>query len=356
VNGAYAVQFLANAGLMAVIVFVPLLARDFGATSPQIGLLVATYQAAVLVSSFLFGRWADYGDRKRFVVFGLLASAVALGGHFFARNLASLFLVRALGGACAGSFPAALMAYFYHQNPKLGRFTGFGSLGWGVGALILGIINPRLVFPVSGALMLGTTLLAAFTLKPQHSRLDQPFFDGRVLRRNWRLYLSFFLRHAGAHSIWAIFPLYIADLGANRFWIGFVFALNPFGQFVFLNLLERASERKLVLWGFILSMLVFAAFGIATDFRQLVPIQLGLALSWSCIYLGSLKELMRVNPERSTASGMFNSVLSFAAVGGALLLGVTGGFGYKAVMFTAAALALAGGALYWLAPAPRTTA
>jgi hypothetical protein len=46
---------------------------------------------------------------------------------------------------------------------------------------------------------------------------------------------------------------------------------------------------------------------------------------------------------------MFQSVSSLAAVGGALLEGVTGAFGYRTVMFAAAGFALAGGLLYQLA-------
>jgi MFS family permease len=346
--GAFAVQLLANAGLMALIVYIPLLAKSLGATSSQIGLLVAVYQAAALVSSMLFGRWADFGDRKRFVTLGLLASAGALALHMFARDLAGLFVVRAVAGVCVGIFPAALMAYFYNQSSALGRFVGFGSLGWGAGALLLGVLPAGLVFPVSTAVIAGTTALAALTLRPQHSRLDQPFLDMRVLRRNWRIYLSFFLRHLGAFSIWAIFPVYISDLGANRLWVGIIFAINPFGQFLFMSVLDRVRERTLILAGFILSVLVFAAFGFAGNYRQLVLIQVGLALSWSCLYLGSLKELMRLNPERSTAAGMFQSVSSLAAVGGGLLEGITGAFGYRAVMFVAAGLALAGGLLFEL--------
>jgi len=347
---AIAVQLLGNAGLMAAIVYVPLLARSLGATSSQIGLLVGIYQATLLLSSMVFGRWADYGDRKRFVVYGLLVSVAAFAAHAWVRNLGGLFLARALAGLCVGIFPAALMAYFYDRSARLGRFVGFGSLGWGVGALALGLLRPGWVFPFAAAVLALTAVVAVIGLKHQHVRLAQPFVDTRVLKRNWRLYLSFLLRHLGAFSIWTIFPVYLSDLGASRFWVGVVFALNPLGQFVFMNLLERASEKLLILSGFVLSVLVFAAFGVANDFRQVIPIQVFLALSWSCLYLGSLKELMRTNPERSTAAGMFQSVSSLAAVGGALLEGFTGAFGYRTVMFTAAGLALAGGLLYQFAP------
>ena len=335
---------------MVVIVYVPLLARDLGAGSSEIGLLVVVYQAMLLLSSVLFGRWADYGDRRKFVVYGVAVSVVAFGAHVFARNLGSLFLARALAGICVGSFPAALMAYFYQNSSKLGRFVGFGSLGWGAGAAALGMLKPAWVFPASAAVMALTTVASAAMLKPQHCRLDQHFLDVRVLRRSWRVYLSFFLRHLGAFSIWAIFPVFLSDLGASRLWVGLIYAINPFGQFVFMNLLDRAGEKLLITAGFILSMVVFFMFGLLTDFRQAIPVQVGLALSWSCLYLGSLKELMRINPERSTAAGMFQSVLSLAAVAGALLEGITGMFGYRAIMFTAAGFALAGGLLYVLVP------
>jgi len=347
---AYAVQFLSNASLMALTVYVPLLAQALGANSSQIGLLVGVYQGTLFLSSVLFGRWADYGDRKRFVVYGLAISVLAIAAHSLVRGLGGLFIVRAIAGLCVGVFPAALMAYFYDRSTLLGRFSSFGSLGWGAGALVLGLVRPDWIFPAAAAVTALTVIAAAFGLKHQHVRLAQPFIDSRVLRRNWWLYLSFLLRHMGAYSIWTIFPVYLSDLGASRFWVGAVYSINPVGQFLFMNLVERASERLLITLGFILSVLVFAAFGIATDFRQVVPIQVFLALSWSCLYLGSLKELMRVNPERSSAAGMFQSVVSLAAVAGALLEGVTGAFGYRTIMFVAAGLALAGGLVYELAP------
>ena len=347
---AYTVQLLSNASVVALIVYVPLLARALGANSSQIGLLVGVYQGMLFLSSMLFGRWADYGDRKRFVVYGLGVSVAAIAAHSLVRGLGGLFVARAIAGLCVGVFPSALMAYFYDRSTLLGRFSGFGSLGWGAGALALGLLKPDWIFPAAATVTALTAVIAAIGLKHQHVRLAQPFVDSRVLKRNWRLYLSFLLRHMGAYSIWTIFPVYLSDLGASRFWVGAVYSINPLGQFVFMNLVERASERLLIAVGFILSVLVFGAFGMATDFRQVVPIQVFLALSWSCLYIGSLKELMRRNPERSTAAGMFQSVSSLAAVGGALLEGVTGAFGYRTVMFAAAGLALAGGFLYRFAP------
>lgn len=346
----YLIQILANAGLMAGVVYIPLLAKELGASAASIGLLVGVYQGAMFFSNLLFGRWADFGNRKFFVVVGLAVSAVALALHIPIRNLSWLFGVRFLTGLCAGVFPAALVAYFYENNKRLGRFSGFGSLGWATGALIFGLVSKKVIFVVAALAIALTSVIALLGLHSQRVELGRTFFDLRVLKRNWRIYISFLLRHLGAFSIWTIFPVYLSNLGASRFWVGLVYALNPLGQFVFMNLLEHYEEERLIKSGLLLSILVFIAFGLANDFRQVIPVQLVLALSWSCLYLGSLKQLMRTNQERSTAAGMLQSVLSLAAVLGALLEGVTGNFGYRAVMFVAAGLALIGALIYLLTP------
>ncbi len=353
------------------VVFVLLLARDLGAGTSQVGLLVAIYQATMFLSNVIFGRMADYTDRKPMVLLGLGLSAVALGAHMFTRSLGQLFLVRAAAGLAAGIFPSALIAYFYqgssYNRPatdvasdstsdllvrgpeghgRLGRFSGFGALGWGVGALLAGWASGDRLFLLAAVLLLAALVAGTVGLMPQRANIQQSFLDSRVLRRNWTLYLSFYLRHTGAHSIWAIFPVFIRDLGASMFWVGAIFAINPFGQFILMNVLERVRPNRLIGAGLIFSMVTFIAFALARDYRQLVPIQILLALSWSCLYLGSLKQLMNRNEERSTAAGLFQSVFSLAAVSGGLLTGITGRFGYPVVMLTAAGLTLVGTVVY----------
>jgi MFS family permease len=249
-----------------------------------------------------------------------------------------------------GVYPAALIAYYYDQTGKLGRFTGFGSLGWGIGSILAGIVAAGWLFPVAAAVLSVTTMVALLGLKSQHVRLDQRFFDARVVKRNWRLYLSFYLRHTGAFSIWAVFPLLIADLGASRFWVGVIFALNPLSQVPFMNLLERFQSRTLIRVGLVLSAAVFACYALAPNHWWLIPIQVALGLSWAYLYLGSMKRLMERNPERSTAAGMFQSLFGLSAVSGSLLSGITGAFGYKVVVLVAAAFAVAGTLVFWNAP------
>jgi MFS family permease len=338
---------LSNFAVVSVLIFIPLIAQSFGASPATIGILVATYQGMIFLSSALFGRWSDLKGRKIFVVLGLLFSSVVFFAHHFASSIHLLFVIRALAGLAIGIFPAAIIAYVYEQNSKLGRFTSIGSLGWGIGSVFAGIIAVyQNLFTLSSLLYFASFLFALFFLKQTKKHIEQPFFDWRIIKRNWRVYLSFLLRHSGAFGIWAIFPLFLSYLGANKFWIGIIYSINAFGQFLFMPHLDRFRSNKLIQLGLYFSTATFIVFGFCKNFWQILPFQLLLAFSWSTLYLGSLKYLMEHNKERSTAVGVFNSILSLAGIIGPLLGGLIGTLGYKAVMFTAAFLSIAGAFIF----------
>lgn len=345
----YIIQLISSFALFSVLIFIPLLAQSYGASSTTIGILVATYQGMVFLSSAIFGRWADLKGRKKFVVFGLLFSGVIFFAHHFATDIFRLFLIRGLAGIAIGIFPAAIIAYVYEQkqNYKLGRFIAIGSLGWGIGSVFAGLIGIyQRLFTFSALLYFVGFLLALIFLKPTTKHIEQPFFNIAILKKNWRIYLSFFLRHAGAFGIWAIYPLFLADLGASKFWIGIIYSLNAFGQFFFMPQLDRFQSNKLIKFGLYFSTATFIAFGICKNFWQILPFQILLAFSWSCLYLGSLKYLLEHNEEKSTAVGVFNSISSLAGIVGPLMGGLVGSLGYPAVMFTAALFTIAGAFIF----------
>jgi MFS family permease len=343
----YIIQFASSFAIVSVLIFIPLLAQSYGASSPTVGILVATYQGMIFLSSALFGRWSDLKGRKQFVVFGLLVAALVFFAHHWAKNMTTLFLVRGLAGLAVGIFPAAIIAYVYEQNSKLGLFTAIGSLGWGIGSVFAGLVGVETrLFTYSALLYFGSFLFALIFLKPTRRHIEQPFFNWQIIKRNWRVYLSFFLRHSGAFGIWAIFPLFLAHLGASKLWIGIIYSINAFGQFFFMPHLERINSNKLIQLGLYFSTATFLIFGLCRNFWQILPFQILLAFSWSCLYLGSLKYLMEHNEEHSTAIGVFNSISSLAGIIGPLLGGLTGAFGYPAVMFSAAILTIAGALIF----------
>lgn len=343
----YIIQFASSFAVVAVLIFIPLIAQSYGATPSVVGILVATYQGMIFLSSALFGRWSDLKGRKQFVVFGLFFASLVFFSHHWVKNIFSLFLIRGLAGLAVGIFPAAIIAYVYEQNSKLGLFTAIGSFGWGVGSIFAGLVgNYSRLFTSSALLYFGAFLFAIIFLKQTKRHIEQPFFSWHIIKRNWRVYLSFFLRHTGAFGIWAIFPLFLAHLGANKLWIGIIYSLNALSQFFFMPHLEKIKSRRLIQLGLYVSIATFISFGICHNFWQILPFQILLALGWSCLYLGSLKYLMEHNEEHSTAVGIFNSISSLAGIVGPLLGGLTGNLGYPAVMFTAVILTIVGALVF----------
>jgi MFS family permease len=348
------IQLLYRTAFSASYIFIPILARrELGASNTQVGIIGAVYGLAVFSSSYLFGRASDVYGRKFFLHLGLGVSSLTfllqiLTDPTFVAPLWTdpwlLAFVRGLAGFSIGIFPPALIAYAYESGDLLGRFSSFGALGWAIGTFAAGLIAMYWgAFVMSSACLL-LAFLISFTMPTVSSpRLSVPFFPKSVIKKNWRLYLSDFLRHTGANSIWIIYPLYILRLGGDEFWIGVIYTVNTASQFFVMRFVDRFRDKKLINAGLILSSITFFAFTLAQKFYQLLPMQVLLGCSWSCLYVGSLLYLMRRNVEKATCTGILGSVISLAAVSGALIGGtISELFGFRATMYTAAALAATG--------------
>ena len=347
------IQLLFNVAFSASYLFIPNLAKELGASNTQVGIIGAVYGLAVFGSSYLFGRASDVYGRKFFLHLGLGVSALTFclqiltDPYFIAPFWADpwlLALARGLAGFSIGIFPAALTAYVYESGNPLGRFSSFGALGWAIGNFAAGLIAMFWgAFVLSSACLL-LAFLISFTIPAvSSSRLSVPFFPKSVIKKNWRLYLSYFMRHTGANCIWIIYPLYIMSLGGDKFWVGVIYTVNTASQFFVMRFVDRFRSVTLVNAGLILSSITFFTFTLAQNFYQLLPIQVLLACSWSCLYVGSLLYLMKHNIEKATCTGMLSSVINLAVVFGALIGGgVSQILGFKATMYVAAALTAIG--------------
>ncbi len=353
------IQMLSNVAVFASLLFIPNLAKDLGATDSEIGVIGAVYGLAVFTSSYIFGRAADIYDRKSIIRLGLLLSTItvflqALTDPYFVAPLLSspllLAFARGLVGFSLGMFPPALTAYVYESKRSLGRFTGFGALGLAIGTLVAGLIAIYWgVFIFSSACIFLAFLLSLTFPDIGRAKLKVPFFPAALLKKNLHVYLPFFLRHSGANCIWIIYPLYIASLGGDKFWIGAIYTINTATQFVVMQFIDRFEGRALLNVGLVLSVVTFLSISLAQSFLHLIPAQIVLGASWSCLYVGSLVHLMKHNVEKSTSGGILGSLTSLSMVFGALVGGsLSGLFGYRATMYAAVGLTLLGFFLFKL--------
>lgn len=349
--------FFANTASMASYIFVPNYALALGASASEIGLLGAANGFAIFISSYFFGRISDVRGRKRFITLGLTLCALAYALQILARDAFSLLLIRAFAGFSFGIFTAPLIAYASESGGKLGVFSSYGALGWAAAGLLAGSIAQYgdayshvhallpywSVFAFSSLCFLAA-LHASLGLSEIELKISRaPAFPAKLIRKNFAVYASTSLRTLGAFAVWIIFPLYLAQLGASMFWIGAAYFMNSAAQFFIMRRLDTRSESTLIIVGLAVSALVFFSYTVATNFYQVLAIQIFLAVSYATMYVGSLLYLTKHNEEKASAVGVMNSLTSISGTVGYLFGGaLSEAYGYHAALYFASALAALG--------------
>jgi len=352
---APAIWFLTYAANMAVWTFVPILARDeLGIDDTSIGIAVFLYSTALFMASYVFGRASDVYGRRVFILGGLLVSAVVMGIHVLLRDVPSLWAIRFAAGFAAGIFPAAMVDYIARSSGLLGRFSAWGSLGWGVGALMAGLLaayydDLTFAFLLAAGIYMVAFIIAIFLPRVEQVRMRVPLFPKHLLKRNAHFFLPMLVRHAGAMAIWTFWPLYLIDMGASYVWVGIIQFINPLVQFGFMWLVtDKVRSTLLFPIGLVLSALTFVTFALARNMWELLPLQVLLGVSWGCTYVGALRGVTENSKEKATAAGLFNSTTSMSAILGPLfatvIVGMTGA--YESTMLFAAVMSVISLGLY----------
>jgi len=342
-HGAGLATMLTNMAIETSVIFLPLLAQEMGASELLVGVIGGAYGVAFLLSSLAFSRQADVRGRLPFVRAGLGLGTLAFAAQTLVADPLSLMAARALVGLCLGISSAALLAYNYQIGASTGRFASLGSLGWFLAAVVAFFVHSYDGLFLLSSACCAAALCITLLLKESTSRYAVTATTLQVVRRNFRLYGSFFLRHLGANMVWVVFPLFLAGLGASKAWIAILSGINTGGQFLAMMFAEKLRESRLFPLGLLLSVLVFLAYSQATSYFQVLPVQALLAVAWSCLYVGALLLLLKKNEERATSVGFLFSVISLTAAVGPFLGGLVAQFwGYPALMYIAAGLSLAG--------------
>ncbi len=340
-----AIQLLINSAIMMSNLFIPVLAQDLGASETQIGIIGATYGAALFISTYIFSRVADTFPPKTLLYAGFLSASATFFLQIFAYDPLSLGIIRFLAGFSVGIYPAVLLLYVYNLKRSIGKFSSFMPLGWAVGNLLAGIIAVyQKIFALS-SLFFAAAFLITLTLPSVEviTKKKRDYYSLDVLKKNWNIYFGFFLRQIGANNVWVIFPLYLVSLGANELWVGLIYTLNPTLQFFIMRRLDRFNNALLIHAGDLFSVAAFLALIPLTIYYQAAVGMILIAFSYSCLYVGSTRLLIETNEEKGTAAGLLNSSIAFATIIGSLIGGVIlEYFNFRAVMAAGAFFSVLG--------------
>jgi MFS family permease len=338
-------NFLATTAATIAGTFIPLYAHQLGADDVGVGLLAALSALTVTIAGLLAGRAADRYGTRQFIVLGLLASAISTLLQVFAFDFVSLVVLRALNGLALGVYPAALISHVQASKERLGRFSAFGSLGWTAGSLLAGTIATyftiRGTFVAASLLFFIAYLLALrFGVRPPDPAPEKTASLWEVFLSKRSTFISVLIRHIGAHMIWAFWPLFLQQLGADYFWIGVTSAINTGTQFLVMYFLtDRGWSTGLLRLGLLLSSVTFVTFALAPNFWWILPTQILLGISWALLYVGGLRAATEGHPNPGAASAIFAGVLNISMVIGpalgALLVPIGG---YYLLIYVGAAL------------------
>ncbi len=350
---ANAIQLLSSAGLFGPAVIVPVILQDqLGASKDLIGLIAGSFAAASFISSYFFGRASDVHGRRVILLIGLFLSGIATALQavsVLVGGLEFFIAVRILIGFASGIFPAALLAYAYDtRGGKMGSFSALGAGGWGVGNLAVGLFG--LFYEQAYAqvyLMCTIIIFASFVIAlelpfAKETSMSVPLFPKALIKRNAPVYASMLIRHTGANMIWVTYPLFLISIGASPEMVGLIYAVNAFGQFGFMAIMDRFDPTVLVAVGLASSAATFYTFTLVGSFWEIIPSQILLAAAYSSLYVGSLRYVMDRNEEKATASGLLSSTMSVSGIIGPVLGGLAAtAFGFKGTIMIATLMSVA---------------
>jgi DHA1 family multidrug resistance protein-like MFS transporter len=168
-----ALQLLVWTGGSAIVPLLPTYLRAHGSSPALVGVVMASYFAAAVVTQYPLGRQADRVGPRVVVAGGLAIFAVGAVGFAFITGAAGAISFRSLQGIGAGAVTVASAAAIATALEPAGRGRGFAllnasqMLGLAIGPLVGGLLGSssmRLLFLVSA-------VMAAAALVPLNAAL-----------------------------------------------------------------------------------------------------------------------------------------------------------------------------------------
>jgi len=112
---------------------------------------------------------------------------------------------------------------------------------------------------------------------------------------------------------------------------------------------DRIAYRKLFMGGLLVSAIAFSSYAFPSNYLQVIPIQILIAISWSLLQVGAIGLLTTSNAEKATVVGLFSSARSLAQVIGPVLAGVISQYyGFQTLMIFSGGLTFAALAIRWV--------
>ena len=341
--------FFQHSGIAITFVFMPIIASGVTNSVFEIGIIVASFAFAQILSETYFGRMSDRkAKRLLFIRVGFILCAITFGLHYFADNTTYLLLARIGAGIASGITIPSMIAYAYEAGKgksKVASMISFHALGWLAGIVAAGIANDeKLIFVISGGLFIIGFLISLKLPKLQIEKVIGKGIIKKIIVKNKFLFSSLLIRHIGAAAAWTILPIMLMEyFGAELYQVSIVYVANTLTAFLVMNLMSKRIQIKNITKfkiGIGMTVLVFVGLSLITDWWMAMPFMAIVGCSWAFLFIGGNFHLMENNP-RSTSTAIFSSTLAISTVIGPVIAGAIAYYtNYTAVMMFAVVVTL----------------
>lgn len=339
--------FVSMLGVGIIVPFLPLYARDMGASGLMMGLIFSGFAASRVVVMPYVGILSDRLGRKPFIMLGLFGFSLVAVSMVLVETPWQLFASRMGQGVFAAMVLPVAMALVADVTPagQEGRiFGGFNAaflLGFGVGPLVGGVVYDSWGVDANFLLMAALSMVSFFTVwawvrEPKNIERKSErkgFFEELKLVRDRGLAAVFFARACGAMALGcfiAFLPLLASEMGISNSEVGILLAVNvgimtvlqkPCGR-----LADRFSRVKLAVIGLSLQGLCKGALPLAHDFWGLFGficlegVAAGMALP--ALTALAVSQGRRLGVGMGLTMGLFGMALSLGIFAGPIIGGL----------------------------------
>ena len=336
--------FFQHSGIAITFVFMPIIASGVAESVFEIGIIVAAFAFAQILTETYFGRMSDRkAKRLLFIRVGFILCALTFGLHYFADSTTYLLLARIGAGISSGIMIPPMLAYAYEAGKgksKVASVISFHALGWLAGIVAAGFVNDeRLIFVVSSGFFIIGFLISLKLPKLQTAKIVGKGIIKKIIVKNKFLFSSLLIRHVGAAAAWTILPIMLMEyFGAELYQVSIVYVANTLTAFLVMNLMSNKIQIKNITKfkiGIGMTVIVFVGLSMITDWWMAMPFMAIVGCSWAFLFIGGNFHLMENNP-KSTSTAIFSSTLAISTVIGPVIAGAIAYYtDYTVVMYFA---------------------
>ena len=321
--------FFQHSGIAITFVFMPIIASVVAKSVFEIGIIVASFAFAQILTETYFGRMSDRkAKRLLFIRVGFILCAITFGLHYFADNTTYLIIARLGAGIASGIMIPPMLAYAYEAGKgksKVASIISFHALGWLAGIVAAGFANDeRLIFVISSGFFIIGFLISLKLPKLQTEKIVGKGIIKKIIVKNKFLFSSLLIRHVGAAAAWTVLPIMLMEyFGAELYQVSMVYVANTLTAFLVMNLMSKRIQIQNITKykiGIGMTVIVFVGLALITDWWMAWPFMAIVGCSWAFLFIGGNFHLMENNP-RSTSTAIFSSTLAISTVIGPVIAG-----------------------------------